>query len=63
MTVLNLNDAIVNPTKLRRDKNDTHFSRGHYLIGLFLVKVFYSLGENSRVGVGQVTHRFIAGII
>lgn len=42
---------------------DTYSSRGHNLIGLFLVQVFYSLGENLGVRIGQVRQCFIAGII
>lgn len=42
---------------------DTHSGRGHDLIGLFLVQVFYGLGENCRVSIGQVRQCFIASII
>lgn len=43
--------------------NDTHFGGGHDLISLLLVKVFYGLGEDSWVSVGQVGQRFVASVI
>lgn len=42
---------------------NTHLSGGHDLIRLFLVQVFYRLGQNRRVGVGQVSQRFVAGVV
>lgn len=43
-------------------KREAHFSRGHYLVGLFLIQVFYGVGKNSRVGVRQVGQRLVASV-
>lgn len=44
-------------------KHEAHFSRGHYLVGLFPVEVFYGAGKNSRVSVRQVGQCLIASVI
>lgn len=49
--------------QVNEHKHDTHFRRGHDLVRLLLVQVFYRLSKNSRVGVRQVSQRLIAGAV